>query len=246
MYYETDYLAHYGVIGMKWGVRRYQNKDGSLTAKGKRHRKQQYAAEARTMNDADLKKSVDRLNMEKQYKDMVSAGGRQTRKLEEASRKAERGSKVAGALKGENSSAAQLGKSSQSFLKNAAEASRGFDKVKASKKSSKIDLSHMSDAELRSHINRLQMETRYADLKYEDATRGRKSVGRFLENSANTILVGASAVQLAKKAKPYIVRGVRNTPLAKPIATAAVTSTIKKARRNMVLDTAEAVAKGLL
>lgn len=32
----TD-LAHYGVIGMKWGVRRYQNKDGSLTAAGKKH-----------------------------------------------------------------------------------------------------------------------------------------------------------------------------------------------------------------
>lgn len=28
-------LRHYGVKGMKWGVRRYQNKDGSLTALGK-------------------------------------------------------------------------------------------------------------------------------------------------------------------------------------------------------------------
>lgn len=30
-----DYVAHHGVLGMKWGVRRYQNKDGSLTPKGK-------------------------------------------------------------------------------------------------------------------------------------------------------------------------------------------------------------------
>lgn len=30
-------LQHYGVIGMKWGVRRYQNKDGSLTSLGKKH-----------------------------------------------------------------------------------------------------------------------------------------------------------------------------------------------------------------
>lgn len=30
---------HYGVLGMKWGVRRYQNEDGSLTEAGKRLRK---------------------------------------------------------------------------------------------------------------------------------------------------------------------------------------------------------------
>lgn len=32
-----EYLAHYGVIGQKWGIRRYQNKDGGLTALGKKH-----------------------------------------------------------------------------------------------------------------------------------------------------------------------------------------------------------------
>lgn len=31
------YLAHHGIKGMKWGVRRYQNKDGTLTAEGKQH-----------------------------------------------------------------------------------------------------------------------------------------------------------------------------------------------------------------
>lgn len=28
-------LCHHGILGMKWGIRRYQNKDGSLTYKGK-------------------------------------------------------------------------------------------------------------------------------------------------------------------------------------------------------------------
>lgn len=33
--YNEYILKHYGVKGQKWGVRRYQNKDGSLTAEGK-------------------------------------------------------------------------------------------------------------------------------------------------------------------------------------------------------------------
>lgn len=35
-------LCHYGILGMKWGIRRYQNKDGSLTPAGK----QRYAEES--------------------------------------------------------------------------------------------------------------------------------------------------------------------------------------------------------
>ena len=31
-------LYHHGILGQKWGVRRFQNKDGSLTAAGKRRR----------------------------------------------------------------------------------------------------------------------------------------------------------------------------------------------------------------
>ena len=34
-YDEKDYLAHYGIKGQKWGVRRFQNPDGTLTDAGK-------------------------------------------------------------------------------------------------------------------------------------------------------------------------------------------------------------------
>ena len=33
---KETYLAHHGVKGQQWGVRRYQNKDGTLTAKGEK------------------------------------------------------------------------------------------------------------------------------------------------------------------------------------------------------------------
>lgn len=33
-FYDYSFLCHYGIKGMKWGIRRYQNPDGSLTAEG--------------------------------------------------------------------------------------------------------------------------------------------------------------------------------------------------------------------
>ena len=42
----TDYLAHHGIKGQKWGIRRFQNEDGSLTPAGK----------AKYSNNLDLSK----------------------------------------------------------------------------------------------------------------------------------------------------------------------------------------------
>ena len=51
-------LYHWGIKGMKWGVRRYQNEDGTLTAAGKKRVAKREARGKYAMTKREVKKSM--------------------------------------------------------------------------------------------------------------------------------------------------------------------------------------------
>ena len=60
--HDTDnFLAHHGILGQKWGVRRYQNEDGSLTKAGKKHYEKLDAKWAKKNTDKITKKTQKKI-----------------------------------------------------------------------------------------------------------------------------------------------------------------------------------------
>lgn len=152
-------LYHYGILGMKWGVRRYQNRDGSLTAEGKKR----YARDI-TENLAKKKDSrIDTSNPDP---------NRWVREDIERSKR--------------------VVDSSSDLVKQVKNVERETS-PKSTKK--RLNVSNMSDKELRDKINRELLERQYSDIFGEEAkvSRGRQFTRETLE-IAGTALAATSSV----------------------------------------------------
>lgn len=138
----TDELKHYGVKGMHWGIRRYQDENGSYTKAGLRRRKVSTKTLQRTAN---------------------------------ASRAA------------------------SDTIRTARNVSRSRDNMRVSRKVQNLDLSSMTDQELRDTINRANLERQYRAIYYENTrgARGKAFVDDTLEYAGNVLALVGSAASLA-------------------------------------------------
>lgn len=82
LYYKSAYLAHHGIKGQKWGVRRFQNEDGTWTAAGKAHRNDGGDGQSvfKKMHDASVARNTKKVN--KMYDKINSKWEKKANKLE--------------------------------------------------------------------------------------------------------------------------------------------------------------------
>lgn len=156
-------LYHYGVKGMKWGIRRYQNKDGSLTNAGKKRYD-------RDVKENNAKKKENRIIInEPDPKRWVKEDVSRSKKTVDS------------------------GLNLVKTVKNVEE--------KVSKPTKKLDLSSMSDQDLRNAITRAQLESQYSKIFSDDSSesisKGKNFVKDILDMTETTLTVGSTALGLA-------------------------------------------------
>ena len=153
-------LYHWGVKGMKWGVRRYQNKDGSLTDAGQKR----YDRDKRENAGKKKGDKVGAADPDRWVREDMTRG----RRL------ADESSGMVNKLKNANDSA----------IRNQAK--------------KKMDLSSMSDQEMRNQINRALLERQYNDMfAPQKVSKGREYASKVLETTGTVLAIGSSALGIA-------------------------------------------------
>ena len=80
MKYYGNELYHHGILGQKWGIRRFQNKDGSYTTEGKKRRREDNWSDdykrkmeikkksIKTLSNKELNDYTNRVNAEQNFR----------------------------------------------------------------------------------------------------------------------------------------------------------------------------------
>lgn len=185
-YVNGDTLAHHGIVGMKWGIRRYQNKDGSLTAEGHQrsqvYGKNQISTSAKKvtkkkkvsdMTDDELAQDNRRHALEAQYK---KNHPEKKSKLQSSKEAIDSGRQLTNQMKSLN----QVVKSTR-------------------KRKNTKNLSKMTDDELRRVINRKNLEQQYRNITYEPdkIDKGQAMVDEILDYGGTALAITSSALSIA-------------------------------------------------
>jgi hypothetical protein len=169
-------LFHWGIKGMRWGVRRYQNDDGTLTDAGiKRYnRDADERGYDKTSSTGARYKTVG--EGKKQRNERLNADAK--RYVQEDMERTQRLTNETGQL------ANKLKSMTDSSIKN--------------NPKQKMDLSNMTDKEMRDQINRALLERQYNDMfAPQKTTKGREYVSRTLDVAGSVLGVTSTALGVA-------------------------------------------------
>ena len=197
-----DDLYHWGIKGMKWGVRRYQNPDGSLTAAGKKRRSS--SDEVHNMSTDELRQKVRRLNNEQRYIDLTKSSSSSVSKtadgIERVSRIGGDANKIYKSMNGENNPYSKVANQGIDAMSRTARLTKKIDSnVRSKNDTAKAlkKLEAMSDADLAKEVDRLDLEQQYSRLSNSKIRRGKTSVNEVLDIAGDIVGIGASAVTIA-------------------------------------------------
>lgn len=173
-------LYHWGIKGMKWGVRRFQNNDGTLTPAGKKRYSDDYNTNHteksyKELSNEELKSRNARYENEQKYKKFTGE-------------------------KDDDEIAEDIIDNASKAPGKAMNILNSIQRIRSAGKPGP-DYSHLSDQELRNRINRLDMERRYSELTREKESKGSVYAREFINIAGDVIAVTGSVIAIASGVK---------------------------------------------